>query len=105
MVLKDKNQVIDTIILEKSTVGEVDIYLKEDASILMRQSDNENGYDTEISINDISLPLKSGDVVGKFFIKKNNNIIKKIDLVIKEDIDSKSFFELFIDLLKNTLYI
>lgn len=105
IILKNKNEVIDTIILEKGSKRETNIYLKEDASILMKQSDNENGYDTEISINDISLPLKKNDVVGKFYIKKDNNIVDTIDLIIKEDLYSKKIYELFFDLLKNTLYI
>lgn len=105
IILKNKNEVIDTIILEKGSKRETNIYLKEDASVLMKQSDNENGYDTEISINDISLPLKKNDVVGKFYIKKDNNIVDTIDLIIKEDLYSKKIYELFFDLLKNTLYI
>ena len=105
MVLKDKNDIVDTIVVEKGTKREINVYLKEDASILMRQSDSENGYDTEISLNDISLPLKKYDVIGKFYIKKDNEIINAIDLIVKDDIYSKKIYELFFDLLKNTLYI
>ena len=105
MVLKDKNDIIDTIVVEKGTKREINVYLKEDASILMRQSDSENGYDTEISLNDISLPLKRYDVIGKFYIKKDDEIINAIDLIVKDDVYSKKIYELFFDLLKNTLYI
>ena len=105
MVLKDKNDIIDTIVVEKGTKREINVYLKEDASILMRQSDSENGYDTEISLNDISLPLKRYDVIGKFYIKKDDEIINAIDLIVKDDVYSKKIYELFFELLKNTLYI
>ena len=100
MVLKDKNDIIDTIVVEKGTKREINVYLKEDASILMRQSDSENGYDTEISLNDISLPLKKYDVIGKFYIKKDDEIINAIDLIVKDDVYSKKIYELFFDLLK-----
>ena len=103
MVLKDKNDIVDTIVVEKGTKREINV--KEDASILMRQSDSENGYDTEISLNDISLPLKRYDVIGKFYIKKDDEIINAIDLIVKDDVYSKKIYELFFELLKNTLYI
>lgn len=102
---KEKDSVIDTIKFEKSTKDEVNIYLSRDASVLMKQSDNTSGYDTEVKLNDINLPLKSGDVVGSLLVKKNNNVIDEIDLIVKEDVDSKSFIQLFIDVLKDTLFI
>ena len=101
----EKDSVVDEINFEKGTKDKVNIYLKDNASVLMKQSDNISGYDTEIKLNNISLPLKNGDVVGKFLIKKNNSVVNQIDLIIKEDVKEKSFLELFIDILKNTLFI
>lgn len=101
----EKDSVVDSITFEKGTKDKVNIYLKENASILMRQSDSINGYDTEVKINNISLPLDNGDVVGKYLIKKDNSIIKSIDLIVKEDVEEKNFFELFIYILKDTLFI
>ena len=101
----NKDDIVDEISLDKATKDKVKIYLKENASILMRYSDSINGYDSSVKLNEISLPLKSGDVVGKYLIKKNNNIVKEIDLIIKENIEEKNFFELFIDVLKDTLFI
>ena len=101
----NKDDIVDEISLDKATKDKVKIYLKENASILMRYSDSINGYDSSVKLNEISLPLKSGDVVGKYLIKKNNNIVKEIDLIIKENVEEKNFFELFIDVLKDTLFI
>ena len=101
----NKDDIVDKISLDKATKDKVKIYLKENASILMRYSDSINGYDSSVKLNEIYLPLKSGDVVGKYLIKKNNNIVKEIDLIIKENIEEKNFFELFIDVLKDTLFI
>lgn len=101
----NKDDIVDEISLDKATKDKVKIYLKENASILMRYSDSINGYDSSIKLNEISLPLKSGDIVGKYLIKKNNNIVKEIDLIIKENVEEKNFFELFIDVLKDTLFI
>lgn len=101
----EKDSVVDSINFEKGTKDKVDIYLKENASVLMKQSDNISGYDTEIKLDKVSLPLKSGDIVGKYLIKKNNSIINEINLIVKEDVYEKSFFELFMDILKDTLFI
>jgi D-alanyl-D-alanine carboxypeptidase (penicillin-binding protein 5/6) len=101
----EKDSVVDEIYFDKGTLEKVNIYLKENASILMKQSDSINGYDTEIELDRIALPLKSGDVVGKYLIKKNNDIINKIDLIVKDDVNEKNFFELFLDILKDTLIV
>jgi len=103
--LKEKNSIVDKINFDKSTKDEINIYLSKDASILMKQSDNDLGYDTEINLNKINLPLHNGDVVGKMLIKKNNSVIDEIDLIVKEDVSSKTFLQLFIDVLKGTLVI
>jgi len=102
---KEKDSIIDTIKFDKSNKDKVNIYLKEDASILMKQSDNTSGFETEVKIDKIDLPLKSDDVVGKLFIKKNNEVIDEVDLVVKEDIYAKNFVDLFIDIIRDTLFI
>lgn len=101
----EKDSIVDTIRFEKSTNDEVNIYLSRDASVLMKQSDNSSGFDTEIKLNAIELPLKNGDIVGSLLIKKNNNVIDKIDLIVKEDVSSKNFIQLFVDVIKDTLFI
>lgn len=103
--LKEKDSVVDSIKFEKSTINNVNIYLERDASVLMKNSDNENGYDTLIEIDNIKLPLSSNDIVGKFLIKKNGSVIDEITLIVKDSVKAKNFFQLFIDILKNTLYI
>lgn len=103
--LKEKDSVVDSIKFEKSTINNVNIYLERDASVLMKNSDNENGYDTLIEIDNIKLPLSSNDIVGKFLIKKNGSVIDEINLIVKDSVKAKNFFQLFIDILKNTLYI
>lgn len=101
--LKEKDSVVDSITFDKSTKDKIDIYLKNDASVLIKQSDNVKGFDTEIKIDEIKLPLKSGDVVGKLLIKKDNKKIDEIDLIVKDDVLSKNIFQLFYEVLKDTL--
>ena len=103
MNLKEKDSIIDNIKFDKSTKDNVNIYLKDDASVLMKQSDNTTGFDTETRLNQVKLPLKSGDIVGQLLIKKNDEVIDEIDLIVKDDVQDKSWFQLFIEVLRDTL--
>ena len=40
-----------------------------------------------------------------YLIKKNNDIVNKIDLIVKDNVNEKNFFELFLDILKDTLIV
>jgi len=101
----EKDSIVDTVKFSKSTKDNVNIYLKEDASILMNNSDSNTGYDTSFKLNDLKLPIKKNDIVGTYYIKKDNVVVDEIDLIIKEDVFKKSFFQLFIDVLKDTLIV
>ncbi len=103
LTLKSKDDVIDTIKFNKSTKDEVDLYLQRDASVLIKQSDNTSGYDTEIRLDAVKLPLKSGDSVGKLLIKKDDEVIDQIDLIVKEDVNSKNFWQIWLDVIEDTL--
>ncbi len=102
VTLKEKDKVVDKIEFDKSNKKEIDIYLEKDASILMKQSENGSGYDTEVKLNDIKLPLKSGDVVGKLLIKRERDVVDEINLIVKDDVYSKNFFQLYLEVLKDT---
>lgn len=101
----DKDTVVDSINFSKSNKDNVNIYLKKDASILMKSSDSNNGYNTSFHINDLSLPIKKNDMVGTYYIKKDNVVVEEIDLIVKEDVFKKNFFQLFLDVLKDTLVV
>lgn len=101
----DKDTVVDSINFSKSNKDNVNIYLKKDASILMKSSDSNNGYNTSFHINDLSLPIKKNDIVGTYYIKKDNVVVEEIDLIVKEDVFKKNFFQLFLDVLKDTLVV
>lgn len=43
--------------------------------------------------NNLSAPLKSGDIVGKLVVFKDENIVKEINLIILNNVESKNIFE------------
>lgn len=100
-----KDTVIDSINFSKSTKDEVNVYLKEDASVLMKNSDSNSGYDTYYELDKLTLPIKKNDIVGTYYIKKDNVVIDSVDLIVKEDVFMKNYFQIFIDVLKDTFLI
>lgn len=100
-----KDTIIDSINFSKSTKDKVNVYLKEDASVLMKNSDSNSGYDTSYELDKLTLPINRNDVVGTYYIKKDNVVIDSIDLIIKEDVFRKNYFQIFIDVLKDTFLI
>ena len=91
-LLKNKTDLIDKIKIEKGTKESVGIYPKEDVSILMKKSDAMINYDTEVKVNDIKLPIKKGDIVGKLLLKDNGKTIKEVELITSENIDKINYF-------------
>lgn len=84
--IKSKDEIIDTIKIDKGNKEVVEVYLKDDLSILSKKSDKDIKYDYKVNINNIKLPLKKGDIVGNIELINNNQVIDSKDLIIKEDI-------------------
>lgn len=102
-LLQSKKEKIDSIPLNKASVDSVDVYTKEDITILNKKSDVSLDYDREVKINNITLPLKNGTVVGKISFKYNNKIVKEEDLIVLEDVEKVNYFLYLFDSLMQVL--
>ena len=69
--------------------------MNEDVTILKRKGEETKEYKSEVELNDITLPVKQGEVIGELLIKDNSEIVKKIDLVSNNDMTKKSFINLY----------
>jgi len=101
--LLSTNSVVETINLPKSKKDEIKIVPKEDVNILYKKIDGEITPTYEIDIKKINVPIKKGDVVGKLYVKNNDEIINKIDLTVLESVEKCNLFELYIKYLKNII--
>lgn len=71
----------------------VDVFAKESFCAVVKKGDK-SGYETSVEIADrIDAPTKSGAEIGTVKVVKNGNLIKKIPIVVKEDVERLSFFE------------
>ena len=100
-LIKPKKQEIKKIEIDKATVQSIPILLKEDLSVLSKKTDPSVKYDLELELNDINLPIKKGEVLGKVNLILNNNIIKTSEVISGTDAEKVSFIKYFIDNLVN----
>lgn len=93
--LKSSGDVVKKVKLDKADNEIVDIVLKDDLFVTENISDNKN-YKYKVSISDLKLPIKVGDVVGKINVYSGNRKIKEVSLTVNKDIKSLSFIELIL---------
>ena len=102
-LIKSKDDVVGNIKLNKANRESVEVYPKKDITILGKKSEVSLNYDVELKLNNINMPLKKEEIVGKVLVKNGDKIITEMDAIVKEDINSLGFFKLFLKNLKNIL--
>lgn len=103
-VIEKKNTKIDTLTLDKADKENVEIILKENLSIFKKKTDKEIEYTTELKLDEIKLPIKKGETVGKVIVKdKNNKTITTTDVTVKEDIKKINILGLYLRNLKEII--
>ena len=102
-IIKSKDEVVETIPIEKGIIDSVNVYSKNDIAIINKKSDKDINYDYEVKLNKINLPINSGSIVGTINIKYNDKIIKSEDLIIKDDIEKVNYIKYLLNKLLNVL--
>ena len=101
--IKDKGDIVGEIKIDKANPEKIDAIIMEDVLVLKRKGENKKIYNSEVKLDNIILPIKKGDIIGKLMVKDNKNIIKKVDLISSSDMEKRSFFNLWFTLLKSVL--
>ena len=71
----------------------IEAFPRESFAAVMKKG-GKSGYEAQIEIKEsIYAPTHAGDNIGEVKISKNGNIIKKIPVIVKEDIKHLSWFE------------
>ena len=100
-LVKSKNDVVAEIKIDKANKDRVNVYPKNDITILGKKSDASLKYDIEFEKGEIKLPLKKGSVVGNIIVKNGNNVVGKMDAVVNESINTIGFFKLLLNNFKD----
>ena len=99
--LMSKDEVIKKISIDKATDKDIEIVMCDDLNVLENKGSEKINYRFKYNINEIKLPLKKGNVIGKVKVY-NDRYIKSGDLCINKDVKRLSFFNLY---LKNIISI
>lgn len=102
-ILKEKGEKIGRKKLEKAKKEEINLILKEDASVLEKKTDSNKEYKFEVKIDEIKYPIKKDDVIGKLIIKSNGTKIKEVDLTTDIDVDKANIIYLYLKNLKEII--
>ena len=100
-LLVDMNSPLQKVKVNKGKIEEVEVYGEETFSVIIKKGDNAT-YETNVKIPDnIKAPLKNGEVVGKVVITKEGNVIKEVNVVVKEDVKHSSYLDSFNKIVEN----
>ena len=102
-VLKEKGEVIGRKKLDKAKKEELNLILKEDASVMEKKTDGEKQYKFEVKIDELKYPIKKDDIIGKLIIKSNGRVVKEVDLTTDIDIDKANIVYLYLKNLKEII--
>lgn len=93
-VIYSKDKSLGKVKIEKGKLKEVDVYLKEDATEILSVTEKLSDYTFNIKIDKIIAPVKAGTIVGTTEIIDNEgNIIKEVDIIVKEDVEKAGFLD------------
>lgn len=91
-----KDQALGEIKVESGKVNKVKVYLKEDVTEILGVTEKKGAYSVNIKVKKIKAPKKKNSVVGKAeIIDSNGNIIREVDVIIKEDLIKAGFINHF----------
>ena len=84
---------ISTLPVRKGKVEEIDLYASDNFTAVVKKG-GDTKYETILKLPGfIKAPLKNGEKVGCVIVTKDGNVIKEIDVVVKEDVKHSSYFD------------
>lgn len=101
--LISKDKIVDTLKLDKSTKDYVDVVPVDDISIIHKKMDKEIVPIYNIKYQDIKSEIKVGDIIGTLEIINDNDVIRTVELTVKENVERANVLELFCKYLKNVI--
>lgn len=102
-IVKNKNDIITEINIEKGTKDKIDAVVEEDLLVLKKKSEISKQYDIEIKLNEIKLPINEGDIVGKVLVKDGNKVIQQSNLIASESVNRLGYFRTILETLQDIL--
>lgn len=99
-MLKKQGDVVKDISLNKASKDKLPLTPVHDVGVLEEKGNQKHKYQLQLKINDASLPIKKGDVVGKAIVKENGVKITSVPLTSLDDVSKLSFWQLLGNAIK-----
>ena len=106
---------LNTILKKDDTLGKKEVSLSkkkyatlvpiDDITVLNKKIDDDKNYSYSITVDKLKAPIKNGDKVGYIDILENGNILKTMDITVKEDIKKANIIELYLRYIKELITI
>lgn len=96
----DTNTVLKEVNIERADIEKIGIISKEEVTDLYKKKDGLSNVTYEIEVDNLKAPIAKGEVVGRLILKDNENIIRTVDLTVKEDVYKANIFTLYTRYLK-----
>ena len=95
-VIKSKDESLGKVIVLRGKQKYVDVVLLKDATELLNASQKASNYQFKLNVNKVVAPVKKGQVIGNVTIMDSeNNIINKVDITVKNDVEKANIWDLF----------
>ena len=89
-----KGVIIQAVDVNKGIQPQVNAVLEEDASVLIKKGDNGNITQNVVINENISAPIKQGDIIGKIEFKAGEEVILEKNLVAEKDIEKNTMWNI-----------
>lgn len=106
---------LDTIVSKKDLLGNVKINLgtkeyenivsMKDITVLNNNQKEERNVTYDIVTNEVTAPVKVGDVIGNINVYEDGNFKYSVPLTVMNDVDKANIFMVFLRNLKDVLSI
>ena len=90
----NKGDIIQTVDVNKGIPPQVNAILEEDACVLIKKGDNGNITQNVVINENISAPVKQGDILGKIQFKAGDELMLEKNLVAEKDIEKTTMWNI-----------
>ena len=91
--LINKDVALSVVPVSKGKVEEIELFANESFTAVVKKGNDEK-YETILKLPDfVKAPMKEGDKVGSVVVTKDGNVIKEIDVIIRQDVKHNSYFD------------
>ena len=103
--LLKKGTVVKKITIHKGSQESVEVKLKNNLNVLENAGSEEAGtYQYDVVVDEVKLPIKKGEVIGKILVKDKDKVVSKGDLIIDTSVNTLNVFELFLREFRNLVF-